>query len=86
MFRCQMCNHTFSSITLYNKHQVFHKNMPDLRITCFFKNCGKQFNKYFNFKKHILRWHTMDNKTYKRNITFNCKERNLYVTNKFTFL
>jgi len=66
----------FFSITLYNKHQIFYKNMPDLRIICFFKNCGKQFNKYFNFKKHILRWHTMDNKTCKRNITFNCKERN----------
>lgn len=34
--------------------------MPHLQVTCFSKGCGKQFNRYFNFKKQVLRWHTTD--------------------------
>lgn len=75
MFKCQMCNSMFPSILLYNKHQILHKNIPHLQIICYFKGCGKQFNRYFNFKKHIFRWHTKD--CYKEiDVIYRCKEKN----------
>lgn len=69
-----MCNGVFSSILLYNKHQILHKDMPYLKIICLFKNCGQQFNKYLNFKKHIFRQHSTNKK--QTCITYCCKERN----------
>jgi len=86
MLKCQMCNLTFPSIFLYNKHQAFHKNIPNLQITCFFRGCEKQFNRYFNFKKHILRWHSTDcNKQI--DVIYRCKEKdcNVCFTNRRDF-
>ncbi|KAL0101898.1 hypothetical protein PUN28_018450 [Cardiocondyla obscurior] len=52
--------------------------MPYLQITCFFNGCGKQFNKYFNFKKHILRWHTTNYKT-EMSVIYRCKMKDCNV-------
>lgn len=83
MLKCQMCQHVFSSIHSFNNHHILHKNMPNLRIICAYKNYKKQFSRYPNFKKHIYRCH----KIYNNILKYYCKENNCntYFTSRENF-
>ena len=56
--QCCLCNFQFFSPVDHVKHVVsFHQHQPQFTVQCSFENCGKTFNKWPTFKKHLQRNH-----------------------------
>lgn len=58
---CSICDLKIFGIKAYNNHQFFHRQTSK-RFQCAYPNCSLIFNKYLNFKAHLVRSkHTGDN-------------------------
>lgn len=60
MYKCVTCSLNFSSLTDYNKHHLDHRNLLNFKAACRVSNCPKEFDSYFNFRKHINRFHKLN--------------------------
>jgi len=68
---CSVCNLKFSGIKAYNNHQIFHRQ-TSRKFQCVYPNCFLIFNKYSNFRTHLVRSkHTGDN-LISNNTFFSC--------------
>lgn len=56
--QCSLCNFQFHHAADHVKHVItFHQHQPQFLVQCSFENCGKTFNKWPSFKKHLQRIH-----------------------------
>lgn len=56
-FACQNCSLTFPSIHTYNKHQILHRHIENLKIPCVYPTCRSNLTSYNSFKTHVYRCH-----------------------------
>lgn len=58
MFACNKCSQSFPTISTYNKHQLLHRDDPDLVIKCLYPQCQSESSSYLSFRQHVLRNHS----------------------------
>lgn len=79
MFKCNICNCFFPTITAYNSHQKIHRNVGEIEILCLYLNCNAKLTSYESFRKHIYRKHNyVDNEG---NYLCKLKDCNFQTTN-----
>jgi len=68
---CSICNLRFSGIKAYNSHQFFHRQNCK-RFQCANPNCSLIFNKYSNFRAHLVRSNHMSDNLIFNSTFFSC--------------
>lgn len=69
--QCSLCNFQFLHPVDHVKHVIaFHQHQPQFAVQCSFDNCGKIFNKWPSFKKHLQRNHQAQTVTLSDEVDF----------------
>ena len=64
LFLCSYCEfRCYNNLGLLKHIRATHENDPNFRVYC--SLCGKSYNKWCSFKKHLHRDHGMDNEATK---------------------
>lgn len=61
MVICFLCKTEFTNFSAFKGHLSLFHNKPDYRtLTCVEKNCGRRFNLFNSFKRHVISQHNSE--------------------------